>query len=397
MKTSTRLLPFLLAVSLSGCLGPTASPTSSSSPLASGTPSQKVTPPPATPGQFVTTEVKVGEGGEIDPKGGMSIEIKVWSDKFEGQPLGPGRLEMTLTPDKIPLPGLTSTLKGMKKGGVKRVEIAAGDLFAELPPGSGLTPTSRLFLEVTLKDLYPEEPFEIKTTKQGTGKAAEVGDALRVHYIGRTEGFDSPKVFDSSRENGVPYVVVLGNGNVIAGWEKGLLGIKKGETRRLSIPHYLAYGEKAQDGIPAKSRLFFEVELLDFVTPGKLQKTTVTPGKGKALESGQTGVFEYTGWLDGFKGKRKFDSSSDKNRPLPVQIGVGQVIAGWDEGLVGMKPGEVRQLEVPYNLAYGVQGRPPVITPYSTLFFEVKYLGLESDIKPAEPQTRGLITPTPKP
>ncbi len=395
MKNSSQIIAVLIALTVSGCPGPTSqgSAGKTSKTPSSSSPTSPVTPPPATPGQLVTTEVKAGDGLDIEQAGGMNVEIKIWSDKFEGQPLGPGRLDMTISPDRIPLPGLASTLKGMKKGGVKRVEIAAGDLFAQLPQGSGLSPTSRLFLELTLKEVYPKEPFEVKTVKEGSGKEAAAGDIVRVHYVGRTGGFDDPKIFDSSREKGIPFTVVLGNGNVIAGWEQGLLGIKKGETRRLSIPHYLAYGEKAQDGIPAKSRLFFEIELLDFVSPGELKKTTVSPGEGLPIELNQTGLFEYTGWLDKFKGKQKFDASSDRNKPFSVKIGVGQVIEGWDKGLLGMKPGEVRHLEIPYNLAYGPQGRAPVIGPYATLYFEVKYLGLEDEKSKQRARPDVSVTP----
>jgi FKBP-type peptidyl-prolyl cis-trans isomerase len=205
---------------------------------------------------------------------------------------------------------------------------------------------------------------------------------VKVHYVGKLEGFDSKNVFDSSRERNQPFTLVLGQGQVIPGWEMGLEGMKKGELRRLSIPHYLAYGDKAQgDKIPAKSRLFFEVELLDFITPGELKQTVKKQGSGEAIHAGELGNFHYTGWSDGFNGKAKFDSSRDRGTPIPVKLGAGQVIQGWDLGLLGMKPGEVRLLEIPYNLAYGERGKPPSIPGYATLYFEVEYVG------PATPPT----------
>lgn len=383
------------AACVAGCpAGPAGSTlTPAATPGQAATTEAFIPPPPATPGQVTTTDVKVGEGPEIAGSGGFSILVKAWEDKFDGRPLGRGQMEMILTPDRIPLPGLASSLKGMKKGGVRRLEMAAGDFFSQIPEGAPLHQNSRLFFEVAVKEVYPEEPFEVKTVKPGAGKEAVNGDALKVHYVGRTEGFESKNVFDSSREKDTPFVVTLGSGTVIAGWEKGLLGMKKGEIRRLSIPHYLAYGEKAQDKIPAKSRLFFEVELLDFVRPGKLVKSTTHPGQGTPIEKGQTGLFNYTGWLDKFQGKQRFDSSKDRNRPFEVQVGVGQVIAGWDEGLVGMKPGEKRNLEIPYNLAYGVQGRPPVIPAYATLYFEVEYVGPKPASPAPQPKPAGSATP----
>ena len=101
--------------------------------------------------------------------------------------------------------------------------------------------------------------------------------------------------------------------------------------------------------------------------------TVVKPGSGKALVAGDPASFHYTGWLEGFESDKKFDSSRDRNQPLPLTIGTGQVIAGWDQGLIGMQPGEIRRLEISSEMAYGDAGRPP-IPPNSTLFFEVEYV-----------------------
>lgn len=105
-------------------------------------------------------------------------------------------------------------------------------------------------------------------------------------------------------------------------------------------------------------------------------KITITkPGSGEPIAAGSNGSFHYTGWLEGFESVKKFDSSKDRNEPFSVVLGQGMVIPGWDQGLVGMKPGEVRRLEIAPDMAYGPEGRPPVIPPNSTLFFEVEYLG----------------------
>jgi len=96
-------------------------------------------------------------------------------------------------------------------------------------------------------------------------------------------------------------------------------------------------------------------------------------GTGAVAEAGKSVSVHYTGWLtDG----TKFDSSKDHGQPFAFQLGAGQVIKGWDQGVAGMKVGGIRKLTIPPSLGYGEQGAGGVIPPNATLVFEVELLGV---------------------
>jgi FKBP-type peptidyl-prolyl cis-trans isomerase FkpA len=109
-------------------------------------------------------------------------------------------------------------------------------------------------------------------------------------------------------------------------------------------------------------------------TSSGLRYQDVTVGSGEEAAAGRTAVVHYTGWLpDG----KKFDSSRDRVEPFSFPLGEGQVIAGWDQGVAGMKVGGRRKLVIPSELGYGAQGAPPDIPPNSTLVFDVELLGVQ--------------------
>jgi len=108
--------------------------------------------------------------------------------------------------------------------------------------------------------------------------------------------------------------------------------------------------------------------------PGKLEIKDMVVGKGKEAKAGDRVSVHYLGTLtDG----KKFDASRDHGQPFDFQLGAGNVIKGWDQGVAGMKIGGKRKLTIPYDLAYGEMGRPPVIPPRATLVFEVELLGIK--------------------
>jgi FKBP-type peptidyl-prolyl cis-trans isomerase FkpA len=96
-------------------------------------------------------------------------------------------------------------------------------------------------------------------------------------------------------------------------------------------------------------------------------------GDGEEAVAGQTVEVHYTGWLtDG----TKFDSSHDRDQTFSFKLGGGQVIAGWDQGVAGMKIGGARKLTIPPEMGYGERGAGGVIPPNATLVFKVELIGL---------------------
>ena len=112
--------------------------------------------------------------------------------------------------------------------------------------------------------------------------------------------------------------------------------------------------------------------------PNGLKYTDTKTGDGATATPGNKVSVHYTGWLynNGAKGA-KFDSSVDRGQPFQFTLGARQVIAGWDEGVAGMKVGGKRTLIIPPELGYGARGAGGVIPPNATLMFDVELLGVQ--------------------
>ena len=128
------------------------------------------------------------------------------------------------------------------------------------------------------------DPTELKVTtiKEGTGEPSKNGDTLDVHYVGvlSKDGTE----FDTSDDRGAPLVVTLGAGQVIQGWEEGLIGLKVGGRYQIDIPAEKAYGANgAGESIPPNAGLTFVVDIMA-ITPGAPTETT-TPANGTVTET----------------------------------------------------------------------------------------------------------------
>lgn len=109
--------------------------------------------------------------------------------------------------------------------------------------------------------------------------------------------------------------------------------------------------------------------------PRKLVKEDIVKGKGPGAKPGDLVVVNYVG--TNFSNGEEFDASWDRGQPFPVRLGAGNVIPGWEKGLVGIKKGGRRMLTIPPELAYGAQGSPPAIPPNETLIFVIDAVSIK--------------------
>ncbi len=211
----------------------------------------------------------------------------------------------------------------------------------------------------------------------GNGLELTSGDYFSAHYRGwlYVDGQKGDE-FDNSHARGEPLTVRLGRGQVIAGWDQGLVGMRVGGKRALIVPAELAFGARGSGKIPPHSPLMFEVELLDIPS---VTYEVLTPAEGPVAAEGDQIEIHFTAWVveNGRKG-RQFDSTRDRDQTFQFTLGVGHVLPGLDLGVTGMRVGEVRMVTVPSVLAYGSQGRQQggreVVPPAAVLLFEVELM-----------------------
>lgn len=271
----------------------------------------------------------------------------------------------------------------------------------------GLLAQTREFSKIKKKKEY-QTTSGVKMIFYDVNKNSEFpdsGDVVEVHYIGK---FTDGKVFDSSYDRDSPIEVPLGQGRVIKGWEEVLRYMRPGDSVLATIPPELGYGENDYATIPGNSTLVFtmkiislqmrprpyEVEGLDTVKlENGLSYIRVIKGKGKSVQKGDKAKVKYSGY---FINGDKFDSSFDRPGAEPFEFIIGrkQVIEGWDLGVKGMQPGERRRLIIPYQMAYGEDGRNPVIPPKADLVFDVELVDFETVVPPMPYDVSGKDTIT---
>ena len=232
--------------------------------------------------------------------------------------------------------------------------------------------------EVALPSSIPTE-LVITDLTVGEGPAAASGDTVFVNYVGVLSA-DGTR-FDGNYGSD-PFVVTLGQGMVIPGWDQGLVGMQAGGRRQLDIPADLAYGEREMgSAIPPNSALSFVVDMIAVVpavdasdaptitieTTENLDELVVTDlvdGTGAVVEAGNKVVLHLVGYRADTG--EEVASTWASPQPLSFELTEGGSLPGLIEGLEGMKVGGRRQLHVPFAEAWGPEGQPDIGLPAET-------------------------------
>ncbi|MFF7159044.1 FKBP-type peptidyl-prolyl cis-trans isomerase [Streptomyces sp. NPDC008139] len=256
----------------------------------------------------------------------------------------------------------------------------------------------------------PSTDLAVKTVIQGDGAAIVAGDYVTTNYLGQI--WDTAKVFDTSYGR-APYTNVIGQGKVIPGWDKGLVGQKVNSRVEMAIPPALGYGTSgnSQAGIKGTDTLVFVIDVLatynakssakgkavpqndanlpkvgtntdgkapsitvpKVKAPTKLVSEYILEGDGAAVKATDTLLLQYKGVL--WDGGKEFDASYTAGQLAAFPL--AQLIKGWQEGLVGKKAGSRVMLVTPGDLAYGAT--PPSgsnIPANATLVFSLDILAI---------------------
>ncbi|MCU0364880.1 MAG: FKBP-type peptidyl-prolyl cis-trans isomerase [Ignavibacteriaceae bacterium] len=250
-----------------------------------------------------------------------------------------------------------------------------------------------------------ESGLQFMDDSVGTGREAKANELVSIHFKGWMVPKDTASELFSdwsidqtknmlslgdSKMRNQPIKFILNSGSFIKGTDEGIVGMKTGGRRTMIIPSKLAYGEAGIGFIPPNTDLKVIVELLEVkdrvvaemwkvdstlfkTTASGLKYAIITNGDGPAVEAGKVVTVHYSGYLlDG----TMFDSSVERDEPIQFVVGQGQVIPGWDEGMLLLKKGDKARFVIPPQLGYGemVLEKIPV---NSTLIFDTEVIDIK--------------------
>ena len=289
-------------------------------------------------------------------------------------------------------------------------EVAEEDDSAELAPvgdiidGAVAQPPT----EALLAKLPPYDDSDIQTTasglqyvifEEGTGETAIPGDDVTAHYTGY---FPDGNTFDSSVERGQPFNFIIGQGQVIPGWDEGFALLPVGTKALLIIPGNLAYGPSGRGDIPPNGTLYFDVEMIDVAKPEQPEAlddsdyrevdlgvlvADLQSGAGPEAEAGEIMSIHFAYW-DGagaFLGNTR-----DQGTPLSFPVGTNSFIPGIEAATEGMTVGAVRQAIIP---GAAMEGTP--LQGEDTFTFKIEMVSVsEGPPQSYEPANEGSFVDT---
>jgi peptidylprolyl isomerase len=265
------------------------------------------------------------------------------------------------------------------------LEITDSSSTTSSAPESTTTPTPDSLdgkPEIVVPDGPAPTELVIDDLVEGEGNEAAAGDHLVMHYVGvrHSDGGE----FDASWNRGTTFDFVLGQGRVIQGWDQGIVGMKEGGRRLLSIPAELAYGDQERGAdIPANSALVFLVDLLSVSTPPtvenaptpvtELEVTVLEEGNGAVIEEGSIVQIHYRAVLQ--TTGDVFASSWESGQPATFEVNAEtSQLPAWDIGLPGLRVGDVVRMVIPPGL--GIDDPSGQVPADATIITEMKILAV---------------------
>lgn len=208
-----------------------------------------------------------------------------------------------------------------------------------------------------LKELIKEDVEIGKPSRFAPkGKPVERGDSVWVVYTGTLKNGTQFDTNDPAKKEGArPFSFQVGAGMVIKGWEDGLIGMYPGGVRKLSVPWKDAYGERGKGDIPPFTDLYFTVKLLelqkekDEMTYGMIEEKV---GAGPVAKIGSTVSVHYTAHEVGGALLQDTRDKESYGKPVVFKIGNEECLAAIEDGIIGMKPGGIRELALPPRIGF---------------------------------------------
>ncbi|KAM7370754.1 hypothetical protein PAMP_010277 [Pampus punctatissimus] len=268
--------------------------------------------------------------------------------------------------------GLEKGLQGMCVNERRTITVPPHLAYGSTGAGDVVPKDTTLVFEVHLLDLWNKADLVVTktiTTPKDCKRSVMRTDFVRYHFNGTL--LDGT-TFDSSYNRKQTQDALVGEGWLIKGMDEGLLGMCVGEIRNILIPPFKAYGEKGSGTeIPSQATLVYNILLVDIHNRKDditVENQVVPESCTRKSVAGDYIRYHYNGtFLNGIT----FDTSYQRNSTYNTYIGMGYVIAGIDQALLGVCTGERRRVIIPPHLAYGEHGAGNVIPPSAVLVFDI--------------------------